>query len=154
MLERLCCPVDVYMLLERDGRLLLLRRVKDAAYAPLLLCPPSGHVEQGEDVATAVIRETAEETGIRLRRDGVRCVTVVQNRVPGGQALIGGFFAAAPGWAGEPVNREPTKHSELVWADRPRLRRIWWQIPGRGWRPSGPGAEGGVLAAGGEPGAL
>ena len=35
----------------------------------------------------------------------------------GGQARIGWFFAAAPGWAGEPANREPTKHSELVWVD-------------------------------------
>jgi len=72
MLERLCCPVDVYMVLERDGRLLMLRRAAGAAYAPLLLCPPSGHVEQGEGVAAAAARETAEETGIRLRPEQVR----------------------------------------------------------------------------------
>jgi len=41
------------MLLERDGRLLMLRRAADAAYAASLLCPPSGHVEAGEDVAAA-----------------------------------------------------------------------------------------------------
>jgi 8-oxo-dGTP pyrophosphatase MutT (NUDIX family) len=117
MRGRLCCPVDVYMLLERGGRLLMLRRAAGAAYAPLLLCPPSGHVEQGEDVAAAAVRETAEETGIELRREEVRCVTVVQHRAPGGQARIGWFFAAAPGWAGEPVNHEPAKHSEFVWAD-------------------------------------
>ncbi len=97
MRGRLCCPVYVYMLLERGGRLLMLRRAAGAAYAPLLLCPPSEHVEQGEDVAAAAVRETAEETGIELRREEVRCVTVVQHRAPGGQARIGWFFAAAPG---------------------------------------------------------
>jgi 8-oxo-dGTP pyrophosphatase MutT (NUDIX family) len=117
MRERLCCPVDVYMLLEREGRLPMLRRAAGAVYAPLLLCPPSGHVEQGEDVLAAAVRETAEETGVELRRDEVRCVTVVQHRAPGGQARIGWFFAAASGWAGEPVNREPAKHAELVWVD-------------------------------------
>jgi hypothetical protein len=40
MAERLCCPVDAYMLLERDGRLLMLRRAPGASYAAGLLCPP------------------------------------------------------------------------------------------------------------------
>jgi hypothetical protein len=47
----------------------------------------------------------------------VRCVTVVHHRGPGGQARIGWFFAAAPGWDGDPVNQEPAKHSELAWID-------------------------------------
>ncbi len=39
MPERLRCPVDAYMLLERDARVLMLRRAPDAAYAPSPLCP-------------------------------------------------------------------------------------------------------------------
>ena len=105
------------MLLERGGRLLMLRRSADAAYAAGLLCPPSGHVESQEDVLQAAIRETEEETGVLLRPDQVRCVAVVHHRGPGGQARMGWFFAARPGWAGEPVNREPAKHSALVWVD-------------------------------------
>ena len=30
---------------------------------------------------------------------------------------MGWFFAARPGWTGEPVNREPGKHSALLWVD-------------------------------------
>jgi 8-oxo-dGTP pyrophosphatase MutT (NUDIX family) len=116
MTERVCCPVDAYILLERGGKLLMLRRAL-GAYAGGLLCPPSGHVEEGEHVVDAVIRETAEETGVLLGPGQVRCAAVVHHRGPGGQARIGWFFAAEPGWAGDPVNREPAKHAELVWID-------------------------------------
>jgi 8-oxo-dGTP pyrophosphatase MutT (NUDIX family) len=117
MQERLCCPVDAYMFLERDGQVLTLRRAPDAAYASSLLCLPSGHVEVGEDVLRTAIRETAEETGIKLGPGQVRCAAVVHHRGPGGQTRIGWFFAAEAGWAGEPVNREPAKHSGLAWVD-------------------------------------
>jgi len=36
---RLCVPVDAYMLLERDGKVLMLRRAAGASYAAGLLCP-------------------------------------------------------------------------------------------------------------------
>ena len=39
MAGRLCVPVDAYMLLERDGKILMLRRAAAAAYAAGLLCP-------------------------------------------------------------------------------------------------------------------
>jgi 8-oxo-dGTP pyrophosphatase MutT (NUDIX family) len=65
MAGRLCVPVDAYMLLERNGKVLMLRRAASARYAAGLLCPPSGHVEAGETVSEAAVRETAEETGIK-----------------------------------------------------------------------------------------
>ena len=107
MTGRLRVPVDAYMLLERDGKLLMLRRAPDAAYAAGLLRPPSGHVDEGETVYNPAIREAAEETGVRLTPDRVRCVTVMHHRGPGGQVHIGWFFAAALGWDGEPVNQKP-----------------------------------------------
>src|SRR5260370_18519880 len=86
MPQRLCCPVDAYMLLERGGRLLMLRRATDASYAASLLCPPSGHVEPGEDVASAAIREAAEETGVQLPPGEARCAVAVHQRRPTGAA--------------------------------------------------------------------
>jgi 8-oxo-dGTP diphosphatase len=117
MAGRLRVPMDAYMLLERDGQVLMMRRAEGATYAAGLLCPPSGHVEADETVSDAAIRETAEETGVRLRPDEVRCATVVHHRGPGGQVRIGWFFAAEPGWTGEPVNQEPSKHAGMVWID-------------------------------------
>lgn len=39
MAGRLCVPVDAYMLLERDDKVLMLRRSARASYAAGLLCP-------------------------------------------------------------------------------------------------------------------
>ena len=155
MAERLCVPVDAYMLLERDARILMLRRASGATYAAGLLCPPSGHVEGGETVSEAAIRETAEETGIRLQPDQVHCVTVVHHRGPGGQARIGWFFAAGPGWTGEPVNREPAKHAGLAWIDpaAPPGDLVAYTWAGlRAWRAGGPARH--PLPGTGQPGAL
>jgi hypothetical protein len=44
MPDRLCCPVDAYVFLARGGKLLMLRRAADAAYAPSLVCPDAGHL--------------------------------------------------------------------------------------------------------------
>ena len=52
MTGRLLVPVDTYMLLERDGKLLMLRRAPSAAYAAGLLCPPSGHVGRAARLAS------------------------------------------------------------------------------------------------------
>lgn len=143
MAGRLCVPVDAYMLLERDGTVLMLRRAADASYAAGLLCPPSGHVEAGETAIDAAIRETAEETGIRLGPDQVRCATVVHHRGPGGQPRIGWFFAAGPGWRGEPANREPAKHDGLAWVDpaAPPCDLVAYTWAGlRAWRSGAPHA--------------
>ncbi len=131
------------MLLERSGKLLMLRRAGDAGYAPGLLCPPSGHVEQGERVLDAAIRETAEEIGVLLRPAQIRCAAVVQHRGPDGQVRIGWFFTAGPGWAGELVNREPAKHSGLEWIDpgMPRTDLVAYAWAGlRAWQAGAPHA--------------
>ena len=58
--------VDVYVLLRRpDGMILLLER-SGTGYADGQLCPPSGHLEEGESVARCAVREAAEETGVGI----------------------------------------------------------------------------------------
>lgn len=56
-------------LLETDGRLLLLRRTGN----PFKNCwgLPAGHVEGDEDPASAAVRETEEETGLRVEANGL-----------------------------------------------------------------------------------
>lgn len=106
--------VDVHLLLRRGDRILLARRA-GTGYADGLLHAPSGHVEDGEDVRAALLRETAEEIGIDLTPHEVRVVLVMQHKSPRGAPRTGWFFEAELAEGREPVNREPEKCSEIGW---------------------------------------
>lgn len=76
-------------------------------YAAGLRHAPSGHLDgPHEDVGTAVIREAAEETGVRIEAAAVRLAVTVHHRGPRGKARIGLFFEART-WQGVPEVREP-----------------------------------------------
>ncbi|HEY5833792.1 methyltransferase domain-containing protein [Streptomyces sp.] len=106
--------VDVHLILLRDDEVLLARRA-GTGYADGLLHAPSGHLEDGEDVRSGMIREAHEEIGVELAPDELEAALVMQHRAPDGRARIGWFFAARHDSAREPVNREPGKCSELGW---------------------------------------
>jgi 8-oxo-dGTP pyrophosphatase MutT (NUDIX family) len=55
--------VTVAAIIERDGRFLL---VEERAGGNLVLNQPAGHLEHGESLLAAVVRETLEETGHRF----------------------------------------------------------------------------------------
>ncbi|MGW8556042.1 methyltransferase domain-containing protein [Streptomyces tubercidicus] len=107
--------VDVHLVLRRGDEVLLARR-SGTGYADGLLNVPSGHAEDGEDVRAAMIREAAEETGLRLAPEDLRVALVMQHCAPPpAHPRIGWFFEVAYGAGGEPWNREPHKCAELAW---------------------------------------
>ncbi|MBU7599804.1 NUDIX domain-containing protein [Streptomyces sp. P38-E01] len=106
--------VDVHLLLRRGGEVLLSRRA-NTGYADGLLHAPSGHVEDGEDVREAVIREAAEEIGLVLAPERLRVALVMQHRGPGAESRIGWFFEAWLGDGEQPVNTEPDKCAGIGW---------------------------------------
>ncbi|GBQ01925.1 methyltransferase domain-containing protein [Streptomyces spongiicola] len=114
--------VDVHLVLRRGDDVLLGRRA-GTGYADGLWHAPSGHVEDGEDVRAAMVREAFEETGVELAPEDLRVALVMQHRGPGGAPRTGWFFEAVHGRGGqpgaaarkEPYNREPHKCSELAW---------------------------------------
>ncbi|UGQ13322.1 NUDIX domain-containing protein [Yinghuangia sp. ASG 101] len=117
---RFLTAVDVHVLLIDGGRVLMLRRGPGSAYAPGLWTLPSGHLEAGEDVVAAAIRETREETGIALTPELLRCELVMQHQGPRTEARARtGWFFRALGWPvrPRPHNAEPHKHDGLMWAD-------------------------------------
>ncbi|MFD5552683.1 NUDIX domain-containing protein [Streptomyces sp. NPDC127068] len=110
---------DVMLILERGDTLLLAER-QNTGYADGLLNLPSGKVEHDEDVYDAIIREAAEEIGVRVRREALRLVHVMYFRNPEGQTRVGWFFATGE-WDGEPVNAEPHTCAGIAWHHRDQL---------------------------------
>lgn len=83
----------------------------------------AGHVEAGETVFDAAVREAAEELGVRITPAALVPLTVVHRRheddSPVNQRVD--FFFACDSWLGEPEIRERHKSSQLTWARLDRL---------------------------------
>ncbi|MEV0758839.1 NUDIX domain-containing protein [Nocardia sp. NPDC050435] len=71
---------------------------------------PSGHLEEGESVVAALIREAAEEVGVEIAADDVEFSHIMHN-ASGRMA----FFFTVRRWEGVPANREPDKCAGLEW---------------------------------------
>lgn len=107
-------PVAVHVLLLRGDEVLLVRRC-NTGFEDGKLSVVAGHVEPGEAVTQAAVREAGEEVGLSLSRDRLRVVGVIHRKASEGRV---DFFLAYPldDADAEPQNREPEKCSELVWA--------------------------------------
>ncbi|MEQ4721602.1 NUDIX domain-containing protein [Nonomuraea sp. B19D2] len=124
--QRFRAIVDVHVLLLRDirgigdahGTHVLLGRRHGTGYGDGLWHLPSGHLEAGESVTEAAVREVGEELGVRIDPADLAFAHVM-HRAP---ERVGLFFTARK-WTGEPYNAEPDKCSELAWwplAELPR----------------------------------
>lgn len=104
-------PVAVHIFLLRENSVLLLRRAntgyEDGNYSVV-----AGHLDSGESVTQAAVREAKEEVGVDLRPADLRAVGVM-HRVSNEERID--FFLSAIKWAGTVSNREPDKCSELRW---------------------------------------
>ncbi|MEV6428218.1 NUDIX domain-containing protein [Nocardia sp. NPDC051463] len=102
---------DVHLLLRRGNQLLLGRRhntgFEDGAWHL-----PAGHLDAGESVVDALIREAAEEIGVTIKPEDVRFSHIMHNSSSGGRMA---FFFTVRTWQGEPSNLEPDKCDALGW---------------------------------------
>ena len=114
--ERFRLKPAVHVFLLRDGAVLLLRRA-NTGYEDGNFSVIAGHLDGGEEVTAAAIREAREEAGIVIAPTDMRVVGVMHrfsSRASGPDERID-FFVAADRWTGEIVNAEPEKCSELSW---------------------------------------
>jgi len=103
----------VHLFLVRDGRVLLLRRYR-TGYEDGNYSVPAGHLDGGEPVPVAAVREAREEVGVEIAPGDLRVVGVMHRRAEEERV---DFFLEASRWGGEPSNREPGKCDELRWVE-------------------------------------
>ena len=125
-------PVTVHLLFFRKNQILLLRRFntgfEDGNYSV-----PAGHLDGGETVRMAAVREAYEEIGVHIEIKAIAFATVMHRKsydtlLPLSSTGAGAservdFFVHIKAWDGEPFNAEPNKCDELRWCDLDTLPR-------------------------------
>jgi 8-oxo-dGTP diphosphatase len=113
-------PATVHLLFFRGEEVLLLRRF-NTGYADGQYSVPAGHLEGGETVIAAAVREAQEEVGIQLD-PGQIAFSSVMHRMEGGiEEERVDFFVHVRHWQGEPFNAEPDKCDDLCWRNVQQL---------------------------------
>ncbi|MBF0686862.1 MAG: NUDIX domain-containing protein [Cellulomonas sp.] len=109
-----------YVVLRRsdaDGDAVLLQRRTGTGYMDGWWAVLAGHVEPGESVHEAAVREAAEESGVVVEVDALRPLTALHRFQRGGPQVeqrVDVFFEVTA-WTGEPALREPDRTSAMRW---------------------------------------
>jgi len=103
--------VAVHLFFLQDNQILISRRFntgyEDGQYSVV-----AGHVDSGETVTQAAIREAKEEVGVSLLPANLQFVHVM-NRKSDDERID--FFMIVNNWIGEITNTEPNKCDDLRW---------------------------------------
>ena len=73
---------------------------------------PAGHIDAGEAVIEASIREVLEEVGVNLNPSDLEVVHVMHRKAEDERI---DFFLVVKNWIGEITNKEPHKCDDLSW---------------------------------------
>ena len=110
--------IGTHLLLIKEGKLLLQKR--KGQFTGGFYCPVAGHVDKGEGVVDALIRETKEEADITLNKDKLKivCMAHLLNApYKGTRADIINYFILTDTYEGEIKNLEPDKTESLAFYD-------------------------------------
>lgn len=130
MSERHLTRTAVFVILEKDNKVFFLRRA-NTGWADGMLTIPAGHVDKGDFVREAAIKETKEEALVDVQIEDLEFVHVdyIHDEYVN-------FYFKAQKWTGEPGLGEPHLASETIWIDKnnlpedvtPQLKRLFQQI--------------------------
>lgn len=106
--------LTVLCLVEKENKFLLQNRVKDdwRGYAM-----PGGHIETGESIVDAVVREMKEETGLTILNP--KLCGVKQFPIENGRYIV--FLFTASEFKGELVSSE---EGEVCWVDKKNISNL------------------------------
>lgn len=108
--------VTVAAVIENDGRFLM---VEEEVSAGLVYNQPAGHLEHGETLIEAVVRETLEETAWRMRPTAL--IGLHQWTSPGDGATFLRVCFSGSLYAHEPQRRLDTGIRRVLWLSRDDL---------------------------------
>lgn len=114
--QRFPLTTSVFVLLQREGRVLLLRR-GHTGWKDGCLSLPAGAHDGGEPLASAAARELREEIGVVVEPASLRLVHLMHCRSGDTDTEWLGAFFRADRWSGEPRLMESDKHDHLGWYD-------------------------------------
>ncbi len=109
--QRFSLRAAVYLLLQKDNKVLLLRRF-NTGWRDGMYTLPAGHIDGNETVVATMAREAQEETGIIIQQKNLRVVHVVHQV---GDTEYIDFYLTANKWQGEPSVTELDKCDDLQW---------------------------------------
>jgi ADP-ribose pyrophosphatase YjhB (NUDIX family) len=110
-MERKHFPVGVHLFLI-DGKNILLLKRYNTGYEDGNYSVVAGHLDGGEDVYSAMIREAKEEAGIDIELKDIKIIQVMHRKKPNEEI---NYFFYCNKWNNEIKNMEPEKCSELKW---------------------------------------
>lgn len=117
MKERYSCKVAVFLILTREvngnTEVMLQRRFNTGYMDGKYDTACSGHLEAGESLATAIIREAKEELGIQINKEDLKFVSLIH---PYKDGYLNVFFKAEK-YTGTPRIMETNKCDDLQWFD-------------------------------------
>ncbi len=105
--------VAVYVMAINDREEILLLRRVNTGYRDGFYDMPAGHLEEGETLRQAALRELKEETGLVVSEDDLEFVELL-HRMSRDRVYLDIFFVAKQ-WQGEAQIMEPSKCDHLAW---------------------------------------
>ncbi|MGA8943995.1 MAG: NUDIX domain-containing protein [Thermoactinomyces sp.] len=107
--ERFTAPVTIHLFFVQNDRILLLRRCntgyEDGNYSVV-----AGHLDGGETIKQAAVREAREEAGVGLKEEDIEIAGVMHRKADDERV---DFFAVVTKWEGKIQNMEPHKCDDL-----------------------------------------
>lgn len=106
-----------YVYLRREGEVLLQARQNTGFMDGHWAAAIAGHVEAGESVVDAAVREAREEVGVQIPVSALKPLTTLHRRQGSADPVEQrvDFFFECWSWVGAPAIREPVKTAELRW---------------------------------------
>lgn len=105
--------VSVYLVMKNEKDEVLLLKRQNTGFCDGQYGLPAGHVDGGETVQQAMVREAQEEAGIAVKEEDLKLCHVTHRNCGDHERID--FFFMITHWEGEPQNVEPEKCSELAW---------------------------------------